>query len=247
MNSDRFSFLRSDHWDELGSVITDQRRNIPPPPIQKPVPKDASKIPLIPSQELDVGAMALIDAIRKRRSERTYASKPLTLEELSFLLWATQGLSGTIHRGNVSLRTVPSAGARHPFETYLLLQRVEEIEVGLFRYLPIEHALCLLDKNEDLPERIHEAAFRQYVLDSAITFMWSAIPYRTEWRYASVSPKLIALDAGHLCQNLYLASVSIDAGACAIGAYDQDKIDKVLDLDGKNELTVYMATVGKLR
>jgi SagB-type dehydrogenase family enzyme len=77
-----------------------------------------------------------------------------------------------------------------------------------------------------------------------VLFFWTAIPYRSEWRYAAASHKLIALDAGHLCQNLYLACEAIGAGTCAIGAYDQALCDELLGVDGVDELTVYAAPVG---
>jgi SagB-type dehydrogenase family enzyme len=82
---------------------------------------------------------------------------------------------------------------------------------------------------------------------SAVTFVWTAIPYRTAWRYRILSPKIIAQDSGHVCQNLYLACEAIGAGTCAIGAYDQAKMDAALNLDGEREFTIYVAPVGKIR
>jgi SagB-type dehydrogenase family enzyme len=82
---------------------------------------------------------------------------------------------------------------------------------------------------------------------SAVTFVWTAIPYRTAWRYSILSPKIIAQDSGHVCQNLYLACEAIGAGTCAIGAYDQAKMDAALNLDGEREFTIYVAPVGKIR
>ena len=83
--------------------------------------------------------------------------------------------------------------------------------------------------------------------NSAVVFIWTAIPYRTEWRYTILSPKIIAQDSGHLCQNLYLACEAIGAGTCAIGAYDQGKMDPILGVDGSEELAIYVATVGKVK
>ena len=140
----------------------------------------------------------------------------------------------------------PSGGARHPFETYLLVNRVEGIDPGLYRYLPLEHKVYLVDADTELAERVNEACYGQYVKDSAVVFIWTVIPYRTEWRYSILSPKIIAQDSGHLCQNLYLASEAIGGGTCAIGAYDQDRIDPILGVDGEKEFTIYMAPVGKV-
>ena len=242
------AFLKSDRWPELQEHISDQRRGVPAPPREKPCPQGATLIDLPRPDALTVGQMPVAEAIRRRQSQRKYTNDPLTLEELAFFLWAAQGVREAGHRGQTPyvLRTVPSAGARHPFETYLLVNRVEGLEPGLFRYQSLNHRLCLLDTDDRLVERIHEGCFGQYVRNSAVTFLWAAVPYRTEWRYSVVSPKLIALDAGHVCQNLYLACTAVGAGACAIAAYDQHMLDAALDLDGDDEFVVYVATVGRV-
>ena len=110
-------FLRSDLWSEWDALETDQRKGLPTPPPEKPYPSDAALIDLVAPDDLAVGQMPLIEAIRRRRSHRQYAEAPLTLEELSFLLWATQGVREVRHSGEnvTTFRSVPSAGSRHPF------------------------------------------------------------------------------------------------------------------------------------
>ncbi|MFN2166620.1 MAG: SagB/ThcOx family dehydrogenase [Anaerolineae bacterium] len=237
--------LQSGDWDAWRLEQTDQRRGLPPPPIEKPCPDGAVLVDLPPSDALSVGAVPVNQAIRQRRSRRKFLSAPLTLEECSFLVWATQGLSRP--DGPRMLRTAPSAGARHPFETYLLVNRVEGVAPGLYRYLPLEHQLCLLDEDPDTAREIHIASYEQYVMDSAVTFILTAVPYRTEWRYAALAHRVILMDAGHVCENLYLACEAIGAGACAVGAYDQAQLDAILHVDGVEEMTVYMAPVGRVR
>jgi len=145
------------------------------------------------------------------------------------------------------LRTVPSAGCRHPFETYLVVLRVEGLATGIYRYLPLDHALVLVSAPVDLAQQITAATRGQrFAGQAAVTFVWSAIPARTEWRYAEASAKVIALDAGHVCQNLYLACGAIGCGTCAIAAYDQDLVDELVGVDGDDELVVYLSPVGKL-
>ena len=238
--------IKADLWEEWDNLEKDQENKIPQPPAQKPYPEDAVLIDLVPPEELTVGGMPLIEAIQRRRSRRQYSTDPLTLEELSFLLWATQGVSRNIRDGQTVLRTVPSGGARHPFETYLLINRVNGLIPGLYRYLSLEHKLCLLDADEGLNESVHEASNEQYVLGSAVVFIWTVIPYRSEWRYSLLAHKMVAQDSGHVCQNLYLACESIGAGTCALGAYNQAKIDAVLGVDGEEEFTIYMAPVGRV-
>ncbi len=242
------NFLKSDRWDEWGRTDTDQKRRLPNPPLQKPAPEGAPLFDLIASKDFTLGQIPLIEAFRHRRSRRKYTLQPLSLEELSFLLWATQGVAQVMGSGNKSIqRTVPSAGARHPFETYLSLHRVAGFEPGLYRYLSLDHKLCQIRLDPGLAAKVGQACNNQaFVGGGAATFIWTVIPYRTEWRYTFISHKMIALDAGHLCQNLYLACEAIGAGTCGIGAYNQAKLDEVLGVDGKEEFAIYAAPVGKL-
>jgi SagB-type dehydrogenase family enzyme len=238
-------FLRSQEWETFGSLGTDQQRGVPPPPITKPAPSGAPRFDLIPPTALTSGRMPLLDAINKRRSRRAFTGAPLTLEELSFLLWSCQGVEKVANEIR-AFRTVPSAGCRHPFETYVLVNRVEGLEPGLYRYLPVENQLCLVRADDDVAMETHVASEEQYVLGSAATFIWTVIPYRTEWRYLHHSHRVILMDVGHVCQNLYLAAESIGCGACALAAYDQAKMDAALGVDGEEEFAIYLAPVGRV-
>ncbi len=188
----------------------------------------------------------MIEAIAKRASRRKYTSESIDLETLSYLLWATQGVKRVTPSKRV-LRAVPSGGARHPFETYVLANKVDGLDYGLYRYLGLEHQLCLLSQAPELTQQIYNGSNGQFVLESAVVFIWSAIPYRTEWRYSRLSAKLIAQDSGHVCQNLYLACESVGLGTCAIGAYNQKAMDAAIGVDGKDEFVIYMAPVGKFK
>jgi SagB-type dehydrogenase family enzyme len=144
------------------------------------------------------------------------------------------------------LRTVPSAGCRHALETYLCVLNIRGLDQGIYRYLPIEHQLLFEFTEENLNRKIVQAVLGQpYPGEAAVTFIWTAIPYRMEWRYGIAAHKVIAIDAGHVCQNLYLACEAIGAGTCAIAAYDQEGIDELLRIDGDDESTIYLASVGR--
>jgi len=117
----------------MAEAETDQMKGLPLPPIQKPFSKDAELVDLVNPEQFSLGNMPLIEAIRNRRSRRNFTQESLTLEELSFLLWVTQGVEKLIRNGLVTIRTVPSGGAMHPFETYLLINRVEGVGPGLYR------------------------------------------------------------------------------------------------------------------
>ena len=231
---------------------TDQNRGVGAPPAQKPMPQDAKVIDLPPPDSLNMESMPLNQAIRQRRSQREYTEMPLTLKELSHLLWCTQGVSSFKQDsdGNIvsQYRTVPSGGSRHPFETYLLIHHVEGLEPGLYRFLPFGHKLGLLRATEGLQQAAKTACYGQsFVGAAAVVFVWAAVPYRTEWKYGCIAHRMIAVEAGHICQNLYLAAESIEAGACAILGYSQPHIDALIGVDGKDEFTVYMAAVGKVK
>jgi SagB-type dehydrogenase family enzyme len=229
---------------------TDQRKGVPVPPVQRPVPVDAKRIALPRPETLDFGRAPLKDVVEQRRSLRTYADTPLSLKELSFLLWCTQGVAKVDRdaEGRIvnQYRTVPSGGARHPFETYLLIDRVDGLVPGVYRFLPHEHALIMVREDHELAPRISEACYNQAApAKAAVVFVWAAVPYRTEWRYGPIAHRMIAIEAGHVCQNLYLAAESIGAGACAMLAYNQAKMDALIGVDGKEEFTIYLAPVGK--
>ena len=165
---------------------------------------------------------------------------------MSFLLWATQGIRKRTDDAH-AFRTVPSAGCRHAFETYLCVLNVTGLKRGIYRYLPLEHQLLVVSHNEHLSEDIVTATFYQSFIGKApVTFIWTTIPYRMEWRYHIAAHKVIAIDSGHVCQNLYLASSAINGGTCAVGAYHQELMDNLLDVDGDNEFTIYLAVVGKI-
>ncbi len=244
----RRAFLRGTLSD--WRIDTDDRRGKEAPPAQKPYSADAKRLDLIAPAEFKVGTISVKDAVCNRRSRRDYTPAPFSLEELSYLLWATQGLfkTGQDEKGKpVQFKTVPSGGARHPFETYLLINRVAGVAPGIYRYLPQEHQLLLIKEDATFDKQIMASCYGQaFIGSSAAVFVWAAIPARTEWHYGSIAQKLIAIEAGHLCQNLYLAAESIHSGVCAVMGYDQARMDGLLGLDGKEEFVIYLAATGKV-
>ncbi len=237
---------------DLGSmqnIKTDQQKKLPQPPLEKAIinPNNLIDLPIV--EDLVNPGKDLFDIINQRKSRRKYNAESIDLEHLSFLLWCTQGVKNVLERGSnkISFRTVPSAGARHAFETYLAVLHVEGLEQGIYRYCPLSHQLEFLHTADDLPSQTVDACLEQeFVGESSVVFFWTAVPYRCEWRYAFMAAKLILLDAGHVCQNLYLASEALSLGACGIAAYNQEKSNELLKVDGEDEMVVYIASVGKL-
>ena len=217
----------------------------PQPPLELPLPPGAALIPLPAPGDLQIPPADLRQTIERRRSLRKYAETPLKLAELSYLLWLTQGIK-EVSKRPATLRTVPSAGARHAFETFLLVNNVEGLEPGLYRFAASQHALYKVDVPGDIREQITHATYDQsQVRNSAVTFIWVAVTERMTWRYVERSIRYLHLDAGHVCQNLYLAAESIGAGVCAIAAYNDEEINQVLALDGENMFVIYLGSVGK--
>ncbi|MEN6472886.1 MAG: SagB/ThcOx family dehydrogenase [Syntrophaceae bacterium] len=240
------AFLKDTIRQEVDFSQTDQNRFIAPPPIEKPYARQARRIDLPGAEQFQaLGKIDLFTAIGERESVRSYRPEPLALKEVAFLLWATQGIRRVLDPGH-ALRTVPSAGCRHALETYLCVLNVTGLEQGLYRYLPLEHQLVFEFAEQNLERKIQQAVLGQpYPGQAALTFIWTTIPYRMEWRYGPAAYKVIALEAGHVCQNLYLACEAVGCGTCAIAAYDQPGIDRLLKLDGREEFTIYLAPVGR--
>jgi SagB-type dehydrogenase family enzyme len=236
--------------DRIREVVnfwtTAQSEGVQPPPVQKSVSPDSRIIPLPDKETWAIPPCDLQAAIANRESHRRFTAKSLSLDELAFLLWATQGVRKELHEAAI-LRTVPSAGCRHPFETYLAISRVEGLENGIYRYLPLDNSLVFVKAVDKLSGHLTAAGRGQnFIGQAAVTFLWTVIPERTEWRYAEASYKVIALDAGHVCQNLYLACEAIGAGTCAIAAYEQTLVDALLGVNGDEEFCIYIAPVGKV-
>ena len=223
---------------------SDQMRGVSQPPLGWP--SDAGQLHELPDPNgVERNPVSLFEAIGRRRSIRSYKDESINLEELSYLLWCTQGVQ-KIMPGHATLRTVPSAGARHALETYLLVNHVDSLSPGLYRFLALSHQLSEVEKGTDIDNQITKACLDQsFVKNCAVVFIWTAIPYRMSWRYSERGYRYLFLDAGHACQNLYLSSESIDCGVCAIAAFSDDDMNRCLKLDGKEHFVIYLATVGK--
>lgn len=240
-------FMKSEFAESVHKV-SDQAKKVPYPPLQKPVP--AGSLPLIDLPDPEGTLLKepdLTTLLKNRQSWRKFTPEEISLGELSYMLYATQGVLAEVGNGYATRRTVPSAGARHPYETYLGVNRVEGLKPGTYRYIPLSHQLLLLEETDQLPGLLTVANLGQkFVGAAAVTFSWSCIPYRAEWRYMEHAHKNMLLDAGHICQNLYLAATALGLGTCAVGAYDQAAMDAIFELDGEEEYTVYLAPVGKI-
>lgn len=231
----------------------DQAKGVGQPPLELPYDATARIIDLPAPDELDLPDFSLREAIEQRRSVRSFSRQSLTLKELAYLLWCTQGVQRRVTTEDSegrpverTFRTVPSAGARHAFETYLGVNNIEGLPRGLYRYLALEHKLVEIHLDDSFGKAVALACLNQtWMASAAAVFMWVADVERMTWRYVERGYRYMLLDAGHVCQNLYLCAESIGCGACAIAAYDDDAVNELLGLDGVERFAIYLATVGK--
>jgi SagB-type dehydrogenase family enzyme len=222
-----------------------QRQGVPIPPLEYPYDPTAELISLPDPETLPAFPIDLRRAIDQRCTLRKYLDEPISQNELSFLLWTTQGVKSVTNRP-VTFRTVPSAGARHAFETFLVINRVEGISPGLYRFISLEHALLPVVIDDEIAGKIAEACLQQnQVTSSAVTFIWVVVTERMYWRYGERGYRYLHLDAGHVCQNLYLAAEAIECGVCAIAAFDDELLNDALSLDGQTMWAIYVGALGK--
>jgi len=214
---------------------------VSPLPDQWPASFKPRNIPLpSPSISVDPGFW---EVLRKRRSLRDYREDPMSQQELANLLWATQGV--TVKAPAPWFRTAPSAGALHPIDTYIVINRVKDLEAGIYR-LNVAEFMLEFKKPGDFSVRIAAAALNQDIARSAaVVFVWVAVIQRSRQKYRQRAYRYIYLDSGHIAQNLYLAAAAMNLGCCAIAAFYDEEVNQIVGVDGTEETTVYLATIGK--
>jgi SagB-type dehydrogenase family enzyme len=224
---------------------TDQSQNQPGPPGFYPPHPALPVIDLPDPQTVTLEEVSLRKAIEDRKSEREFlVDKSITLDALSYLLWSTQGVKEADQMD--TFKTVPSAGARHPLETFLLIQRVDSLDTGLYRYIGPSHQLQNLQAGDDIVAAISATSLQpELIQNSLATFIWTAVAYRTTWRYGDRGYRYIHLEAGHVGQNLYLASQMVGCGVCTTAAFNDDDLNRALGIDGNDRFAVYMGAIGK--
>ncbi|MBQ1459398.1 MAG: SagB/ThcOx family dehydrogenase [Oscillospiraceae bacterium] len=241
------SFCRGVRSDDpyLGQFESDQEMGLPQPPLTKaPVTLEEKWIRL-PMDYNGLPATTLHKICLQRRSHRAYERRSISLLELSYLLWTTQGITGIRGKQYATLRPVPSGGARHPFETYLLVNHVEGLAGGIYHYLPAENALEPLGDLENWDDTVTALLHGQrWAAQSGVIFLWSLVPYRAEWRYGIYAHRTALIDVGHVGQNLYLATTELGLGTCAVAAFDGALCGKLLGLNDGEEFVIYSAPVG---
>ncbi|ABK15930.1 SagB/ThcOx family dehydrogenase [Syntrophobacter fumaroxidans] len=185
------------------------------------------------------GSVSIEEALLKRRSVRSYTGVPLSIEDLSQLLWAAQGMSHP--RG---YRTAPSAGALYPLELLVAAGRVGALSPGVYRYDPHRHEI-VLHREGDRRANLRRASLDQSAVGNApAVLIFCAVYERTTRKYGERGVRYAMMEAGHAAQNVHLQVVSLGLGTVLIGAFRDDQVKSVLELGG-NEEPLYLMPVGK--
>jgi len=186
--------------------------------------------------------------INTRKSDRLYLEEKMSLLTLSYLLWCTQGIKEIRGQNYATIRTVPCGGARHQFETYMMIQNVEELEDGCYHYLPQSHQIECLSVNSNLKPLITDCLGGQAWASKAnVNFFYSVVAYRCEWRYGIYAHRVALMDVGHISQNMYLAVTSLHLGGCGVGYLNEALLNTTFELDGKDEFMIYAFPVGVIK
>lgn len=184
------------------------------------------------------GLLSLEETLQKRRSVREYKKEPLSLKEVSQILWASQGITEGDHR------TVPSAGALYPIEIYFVVDNVELLQKGLYHYVPKDHKLILISEG-DFNEKLSNAALGQkWVKEAAVNLIITAVPERTTQKYGERGVQYVWMEAGHSSQNVYLQAVSLSLGTVTVGGFIEEDVKEVLNLP-EDTIPLYIMPIGK--
>lgn len=195
---------------------------------------------VLPTPE-NSGTMSVEEAISKRRSVREYSEQPLTLRELSQILWAAQGITDPSRK----LRAAPSAGATYPIEIYVVTgaNGVAGLKPGVYRYLVDSHELQLLSEG-DVRERLSKASLGQaWIAEAPVDLVITADYERTTRRYGDRGVRYVHMEAGHVAENIYLEATGLNLGTVTVGAFDDREIQRVLGLPTEHE-PLYVMPIG---
>jgi len=184
-------------------------------------------------------AVSLEEALNERRSTREYASIPLTLSDVSQLLWAAQGI--TSEWGG---RTAPSAGALYPLEVYVAAGDVESLAPGVYKYSPGRHELLKVRDGDVRGQLANAALGQRWVQEGAIDIVIAAVYERTTTKYGDRGVRYVHIEAGHAAENICLQAVTLDLGVVTVGAFYDELVRDVMGMP-EDEIPLYIIPIGK--
>jgi len=203
------------------------------------VHQPASAIPL--PNPVSTGVLSVESALHSRRSVRDFSPQSLTLAEVAQLLWAAQGITGP-----GGTRTAPSAGALYPLELYLVTGNVSALAKGVYRYQPLGHSLIRLADGDQRAALAAAALGQDWVNEAAAVIVVAAAHERTTRKYGQRGVRYVHMEAGHAAQNIHLQAVALNLGSVVVGAFDDDKVKKIVNLSG-DEQPLCLLPIGRIK
>ena len=219
---------------------------VPEPPSENPVPEGAKLIKLPNPKRIKIPEISVQKAVLSWEPVEFFSRSAMNLKELSFLLWCTQGVRKVSDR-ELFIRNVPSSGRRYPINTYFMAGEIEGLTTGLYQYIPSTHSIAAIREGSDLPFAMGTASmnFKMFTR-AAVSFIWTATPYRSVWALGDRGYRSVFIEAGHICQSLIMASASIGYTVHPIDLFHDKMMIQLIGIDPENEWPLYVAAVGKI-
>jgi len=190
------------------------------------------------------GGVSVEEAIARRRSIREYRDEPLTIGELSQILWAAQGITDPVNM----FRAAPSAGALYPLEVYVIVRSngVIGLNPGIYKYNPLGHEIVKVRDGDFSYELFNACLSQEWVRGAQVNIVITAIYGRTTWRYGDRGrERYVHMEVGHVGENIYLQCVSLGLGTVAVGAFSDDQVWSILGKP-KDETPLYVMPIGRV-
>lgn len=175
----------------------------------------------VPSRD---GGLSVEAAIAGRRSIRQFGDDPVTLGELSQLLWAAQGVTGKVG----FKRAAPSAGAKYPMEIFVVAGRVEGLAPGVYWYVPSSHSINLIAAGDHRGELCDRALSQEWVREAPLSFVIAGVYERTMEKYEERGVRYVHIEVGAVAENIYLQAESLGLGTTFVGAFSDDDVRDLL-------------------
>lgn len=191
----------------------------------------------LPSPILD-GHISVENAIKNRRTVRSFIDKPLTIQQFSQLLWAAQGI--TEHRG--FKRAAPSGGALYPADVYSVVGNncVEGFSAGIYHHDPASHSVEKV-ADKDKRKAVALASLRQMWMASApVVFVVTAHYDRITIKYGDRGIRYAMIEVGHIGQNIFLQCEALGLAAGIVGAFDDNRVARAINARNKHEPLIIM-------
>lgn len=244
MNNAAKDFIVATRYPDYSTV--DLVLRVPEPPHELPLKEGQEKIKLPSPKKCRMPDISVRKAIESWEPVGHFSRSTITLQELSYLLWCTQGFRKIVAE-TIQLRNVPSSGSRYPLETYFVASDVGGLSTGLYRYLPESHSIVAERIDSGLILEMSTASLNFRIMTrAAVTFLWVAVPYRSVWALGNRGYRSCLIEAGHTCQNLLLAAAGLGYQVFSTDMFHDEQIMKLADLDPKTQWPVYLAAVGQV-